>query len=123
MPLSQNAAIAAGFACAVYHGSLAAYLGRRFSSRHAPALWSIHNSLDSLANEKGTTALVIRLSAYISRLAAGIIFVSNANKLQHNTLGYSNNNSRIIPNGFDSTLFVPSLETRSGVRAELGLNQ
>ncbi|NEP28701.1 glycosyltransferase, partial [Moorena sp. SIO3I6] len=38
-------------------------------------------------------------------------------------LGYSSQNSCVIPNGFDTSLFKPSLEARAAFRSELGLSE
>jgi glycosyltransferase involved in cell wall biosynthesis len=92
-----------------------------FSSPRPPILWSIHYSISSLKAEKRLTAAAIRVCGFLSKLPAKIIFVSRAAQLQHKTLGYSLENSCVIPNGIDVTEFVPSNEARLSVRSELGL--
>ena len=87
-----------------------------------PVLWSIHNSVDSLVSEKKLTEIIIRSGALLSKYLANITFVSKTSKLQHEALGYSSTNAWIIPNGFDTSLFTPSLESRLSVRSELGLS-
>lgn len=42
--------------------------------------------------------------------------------MQHEIIGYDTKNSCVIPNGFDVSLFAPSLEARATVRAESGLS-
>jgi glycosyltransferase involved in cell wall biosynthesis len=105
----------------MYHSCLAAQLANIFSSQRAPILWSIHYSISSLHREKRITAAAIRVCAFLSKLPAQIIFVSRAAQLQHKPLGYSLENSCVIPNGIDVTEFVPSTEARLSVRSELGL--
>lgn len=105
----------------MYHSCIAAHLGKLFSSRRSPILWSIHYSIDSLEKEKRLTALAIRVCAFLSKLPAQIVFVSRASQLQHSPLGYTLQNSCVIPNGIDVTEFAPSPEARSSVRSELGL--
>jgi len=105
----------------MYHGSLAGQFVRS-CSRRACVLWGIRNSFSVPRNEKRMTAAVIRLGAFMSRLPDGIIYVSHANHAQHEGLGYFNENSFVIPNGFDTTLFAPSPETRAEVRDELGIS-
>jgi glycosyltransferase involved in cell wall biosynthesis len=105
----------------MYHGNLAAQLARVFLSPKIPVLWSIHYSLDSLASDKKMTQAIIRFSSIISPYTDQIVFVSKNSKLQHEALGYCSENSCIIPNGFDTSLFKPSIEARRTIRAELGL--
>ena len=105
----------------MYHGSLAAQLSNICSSRRAPVLWSIHYSVNSLSNEKWLTAMVIRACAFLSRLPAKIIFVSQSGQAQHKLLGYDIENSCVIPNGINTRQFSPSVEARRSVRSELGL--
>ena len=105
----------------MYHGNLAAQFASLFSSHKIPVLWSIHNSLYSLAFEKKITQAIIRFSSIISLYTNQIVFVSKNSKLHHEALGYFSENSCIIPNGFDTSLFKPSIEARRTIRAELGL--
>ncbi|MEG4441364.1 glycosyltransferase [Microcoleus sp. AT9_B5] len=105
----------------MYHGNLAAQLASVLSLLRTPVLWSIHHSISSLESEKSLTVKIIKLCAYLSRLTHQVIFVSQASKLQHEALGYNRQNNCVIPNGFDTFLFVPSLEEKLAVKAELGL--
>ncbi|MCT7958202.1 glycosyltransferase family 4 protein [Laspinema palackyanum] len=106
----------------MYHGNLAAQVSNFFVSQNIPVLLSIHHCLYSLEYEKKMTRYVIQLSAFLSRLATGIIFVSNVSKRQHEQLGYFSPNTIVIPNGIDTGQFVPSQKARSAIRAELGLS-
>jgi glycosyltransferase involved in cell wall biosynthesis len=105
----------------MYHGNLAAQLARILSLQKIPVLWSIHYSISSLASEKRMTATVIKLGADFSKFVTKIIFVSKISKLQHEALGYYSENSGVIPNGFDTFNFTPSVEARLNIRTELGL--
>lgn len=105
----------------MYHGNLAAQLISVFYSQKIPILWNIQSSIYSLALVKRMTAYVIRLSALLSKFPKKIIFVSQIGKLQHEALGYCSENTCVIPNSSDTSLFVPSMEARLTVRKELGL--
>lgn len=105
----------------LYHGSLAAQIGSLVLPGKIPAVWSIHCSIYSLSFEKKLTAAVVRLCALLSKLAAGIIFVSRTSQAQHQALGYSIDKSCVFPNGIDTALFAPSNEARAAVRLELGI--
>lgn len=107
----------------MYHGNIAAQFANFLIGRKTPVLWSIHYSISSLNSDKKTTVAIIKLSAYISRLPKKILFVSHSSKAQHEALGYANQNSRVIPNGFDLSLFLPSLENRIQVLSELKLSE
>jgi len=107
----------------MYHGNLAAQLSSIFLLHKVPVLWSIHNSIYSLTFEKKMTASVIRLGASLSKFPNNIVFVSRTSKSQHETLGYCSQNSCVIPNGFDTSLFIPSVAARLAVRSELGLSK
>jgi len=107
----------------LYHGSLAGQLAALALRRSTPVIWSIHFSVYSLSFEKRLTALVVRLCALFSRLAAGIIFVSRTSQGQHEKLGYRLDKSCVLPNGIDVNVFAPSEEARVSVRSELGIPQ
>ncbi|MBD2773236.1 glycosyltransferase family 4 protein [Iningainema tapete] len=106
----------------MYHGNLAALLVSIFSFHKIPVLWGIHHSINSLQSEKKMTAMIINFSASISKWAEKIIYVSHNSKIQHEAINYCCKNSCIIPNGFDTSLFKPSLEARLNLRSELGLS-
>jgi glycosyltransferase involved in cell wall biosynthesis len=105
----------------MYHGNLAAQFASFLNGNKIPVIWSIHYSIDSLESDKKMTVAIIKLGAYISYIPKQILFVSQNSKLQHEALGYSRENSCIIPNGFDTLLFSPSLTDRIDVRSQLSL--
>ncbi|ARV62585.1 glycoside hydrolase [Nostocales cyanobacterium HT-58-2] len=105
----------------MYHGNLAAHLASFFSFNKIPVLWSIHHSITSLKSEKRMTAEIIKLSAIISKFTDQIIYVSYNSKRQHEAINYCRDQSCVIPNGFDTSLFQPSFEARLSLRSELGL--
>ncbi len=105
------------------HGNLMARLASRWTPNPVPLIWSIHQSLYSLRRERRLTAAVIRLNALLSHRAAGIVYVSQTNRRQHEALGYAAAHGLVIPNGFDCRTFVPDDDARRQVRAELGIPQ
>jgi glycosyltransferase involved in cell wall biosynthesis len=105
----------------MYHSCLAAQLGKLFMRKRPPVLWSIHSLVNPVAWEKRLTAGVIRVCAPLSRLASQLVFVSRASQRQHKSLRYQLDNSCVIPNGINVAEFVPSAQSRSSVRFELGL--
>jgi glycosyltransferase involved in cell wall biosynthesis len=105
----------------MYHSCLAAQLASFFLPQRIPILWSIHYSISSLTSEKKLTAAVIRVGALLSKLATHVIFVSRTSQAQHKLFGYRLDKTSVIPNGINVAEFVPSVESRSSVRSELGL--
>jgi glycosyltransferase involved in cell wall biosynthesis len=105
----------------MYHGNIAAKFASIFYFRQIPILWSIHHSISSLKSEKKLTIALIKLGASITKSIQQVIFVSQNSKNQHETLGYKSDNSCIIANGFDVSLFKPSLTARLDFRAEFNL--
>jgi len=107
----------------MYHGNLAAQLGAALAPMPVPVLWNIRGSHYRLKDEKPLTAATIWMNARLSAWPAKIINNSAASALGHEQkLGYRADKRVIIPNGFDTSLFVPSAEARRSVRGELGLN-
>lgn len=104
----------------MYHGNLAAQLASIFLPK-IPVFWSIHHSIAALKAEKQTTQAMIKLGAKVSQFPKNIIFVSHTSKAQHQALGYCRKNSCVIPNGFDTSLFMPSPQAKLDVRRELNL--
>lgn len=104
----------------MYHGNLAAQLAGLFAG-DMPVVWNVRQSLYSLAYEKKGTAAVIRLGRYLSRLPSCIIYNAKISAEQHEALGYYSGKRIIIPNGFDTDVFSPSVEARYSVRSELNL--
>lgn len=106
----------------MYHSNLAAQLAVAVAPARVPVLWNVRGSHYSLKDEKLAMAATIWLTAKLSGLPARIINNSVSSALGHEqNLGYSADKRVIIPNGFDTSLFVPSAEARSSVRAELGV--
>jgi glycosyltransferase involved in cell wall biosynthesis len=105
----------------MYHSCLAAQLAGFFLLRRPAVLWSIHLASYSRSSVKKLTAGVIKLCAPLSKLAGQLIFVSNAGRAQHQRLGYNVARSCVIPNGIDTSEFIPAPESRSSVLSELDL--
>lgn len=106
----------------MYHSCLAVQLAAALARVPVEVLWSIHYSVDSLAEEKRRTALVIRACALLSGLPQKIVFVSRDGRSKHGPLGFKTGRGCVIPNGIDARTFAPSAEARASVRAELGLS-
>ena len=105
----------------MYHGNLAAQIAGVVAAENTKVVWNIRQSLSSLNAEKPATAKAIRLGARLSNRPAIILNNSQRSVAQHATLGFPAHKTIVIPNGFDTDVFVPSGDARASVRAELGV--
>ena len=107
----------------MYHANLAAQFASLLTFQSVPTVWNIRHSVYSLKYEKSTTATIIKLLAKMSSFPKNIIYVSHISANQHEKLGYQDSKSVVIPNGFDTEVFTPSINARNGLRRELGLTE
>ena len=106
----------------MYHSNLAAQLAGSLQPKPTPVLWNVRGSHYVLKEQKPQTAAIIWLSGKLSALPAKIINNSTVSAINHHRrLSYRADRQVIIPNGFDTLTFVPSLEARQSVRSELRL--
>jgi glycosyltransferase involved in cell wall biosynthesis len=105
----------------MYHGNLAATLARAIAPGRPRLTWNIRQTLYSLDHEKRGSARVIRLLARLSRRPDAILYNSQLSARQHETLGYANAKTELVPNGFDLTRFKPDSSARDTLLAELNL--
>ena len=107
----------------MYHGNLAAQIASMFTKCNTPVLWNIRGTHTNLSEESRLTAYIIRFGALLSGLPAAIINNSRTSALSHEQqIGYRADKWRIVPNGFDTDIFVPSKDARKRLRSELGLS-
>jgi len=104
----------------MYHGNLVATLASWIGHR-APVIWNVRQSLYSLAFEKRSSALVIKLLAYLDHSPQHILYNSQISARQHEAIGYDSGKTVLIPNGFNTDAFQPDANARASVRQELGL--
>ncbi len=85
-------------------------------------LWNLRNSMPGLAGTKLSSRGVAYLCAGLSRWVPMRIVCNSAAALHaHAGIGYSRAKCLVIPNGFDTRLFVRSLPARDTVRSGWGL--
>lgn len=105
----------------MYHGNLAASLANRLAGSQVPVVWNIRQTVYRLEDNSRATSLLIRAGAMLSRRPRAIVYNSRTSRDQHRVLGYHEERSLVIPNGFDLTRFSPNTTSRAAVRRELGL--
>ena len=107
----------------MYHGNIAATLAKLLgwmSGCKAGLFWNIRQTLYDLNNEKRQTRWLIHLGRWLSFLPSKIIYNSNMSRKQHADVGY-NNNSQVIPNGFDLQQFYPDPRRCQQFRESIGV--
>ncbi len=104
----------------MYHGNLASTWANIRTG--IPCCWNIRHSLYRLRDEPMTTAGVILLNGLFSRWAKVIVNNSRVSAGHHARFGYPLKRTRVIPNGFDTTLFSPNPAVYAQMRKELGVD-
>ncbi|MFP6768302.1 MAG: glycosyltransferase [Planctomycetaceae bacterium] len=106
----------------LYHSDLLGGLATRLVRPGVPLVWNLRMNGPTPGRDKWTTCWTARASAVLSRwLPERIIVNSSAGRDVHRGLGYDAERLEVIPNGFDTDRFVPSLESRLAMRRELGV--
>ena len=105
----------------MYHGNVLASVSSLGIGRRPPVVWNIRASIASPTVVPMRTRTLIRTGAVLSGHPKSIVYNSETSSQQHAALGYEARRGVVIPNGFDSELFKPSIDARSAVRRELGI--
>lgn len=104
----------------MYHGNVTAWLAARVL-RNVPLVWTVHQSLYDIRNEKPLTRMVLRLSKHQSRSVDHITYVSGTSCQQHGAFGYAREKVSVIPNGFDVPSRTLAATWRTAQRHALGI--
>ena len=101
------------------HGNLLGLLASGLGSGRVPVVWNIRQSLESWDYEKLATKFAIRLGRRLSHMPAMIIYNSKRGASQFAEFGYRVEKSKVVYNGFDVSVFSPSISAEDGLRSEL----
>ena len=105
----------------MYHADFVGGLAAKISGG-ASVAWGIRHSNLSPEGNKKTTQWTAKVCAMLSSiLPSKIVCCSHASKEVHHQLGYDQNRMVVIPNGFDTEIFIPSNQARKKVRDQFGL--
>ncbi|MEL7211922.1 MAG: glycosyltransferase [Pseudomonadota bacterium] len=96
----------------MYHGCLAAMVGRA-GLRNTALVWGIHHSLADVKAEKASTRAVLKALAAFSHRVDGISYCSSTSRAQHETIGFASDRVRVIPNAIDAAVFQPDRDARA----------
>ncbi|HKU17754.1 MAG TPA: glycosyltransferase [Candidatus Saccharimonadales bacterium] len=105
----------------MYHANFMATLAAM--GLNVPTVWGIRQTLYSLDHEKAGTRWVIRACAWLSRRSARIVYNSQLSRTQHVKFGFHDSRALIIPNGFNTHVFIRDPDACSRVRAEFGISE
>ncbi len=106
----------------MYHADLLGGLAARLSMVDA-VCWGIHHSNLDKDKNKLTTRVIMKACAYLShKLPDRILSCSEMARQIHVNHGYAAKKMKVIPNGFDLSLFHPDPDSRITVRTELGIS-
>lgn len=106
----------------MYHadliGGIAAYI-----VAGVPVVWNLRQSTFDPETSKPMTVNIAKLCARLSdRLPHAIVCGSNAAYGSHIGFGYRQDRMVVLPNGFDTAMFMPDKHSRPGLLRNLGLD-
>ena len=104
----------------MYHGNLMASLGKFMSRGDATVFWSVHQSLASISAEKKVLAMLIRITARLSKSVKTVVFSAESGLKQHLAVGYHDKNVLAIRDNFDLDSFKVT-DAKLHLRQTLGL--
>jgi glycosyltransferase involved in cell wall biosynthesis len=105
----------------MYHGNIIASLFHILALGRGKLFWAVHHSAKAYARESLGKKMILKLSAFLSRMPAGIVYVSEPVQEEHNKFGYRNKNTKVIHNGIDTTQFIIDDTANERIRSELGI--
>ena len=105
----------------LYHADLLGALAAPLAGAR-PLIWYLQASDLDMSLYDRITALVRQACCWLSRRPDVITANSHAGLAAHQSLGYANAHTSVIPNGFDTEFFQPNPQARTKMRARLGLS-
>lgn len=106
----------------MYHGCLAALIGR-VGLRNTALVWGIHHSLADIRAEKASTRMVVRILAAFSHRVDGISYCSSTSRTQHEATGFAGDRAWVIPNAVDAAVFRPDPDARARLTELCGISK
>ena len=102
------------------HSDLLGGVASRWTRLQVPVVWNIRHCSICPTIDKRSTVWTVKLCAFLSNhVPARIIVNSQASRSVNEQIGYSPDKFEVIPNGFDTEAFYPSIEARRLIRREL----
>lgn len=104
------------------YGNLAATFARRWGGRSAALAWNQRASLDALRSEPRFKRTLFYFESILSKRPGAIIHNSLRAQSQYAEYGYHADRALRIPNGFDTSQWMPDQQSRNKVRQEFGVD-
>lgn len=105
----------------MYHADLLGGIAARLAGIRN-VNWGVHNSVLVPGQNSMGTIVIARICAGLSYVVPRTIVCCARKAAEvHADLGYRATAMRVVPNGYDLTLFQPAADQRSAVRAELAV--
>lgn len=83
--------------------------------------WGVHNSILVAGKNRISTIAIAHICAFLSYLVPrSIICCAHKAAEVHTRLGYKAASMRVVPNGYDLSLFQPNERQRAAMRAQMG---
>lgn len=106
----------------LYHSDLLGLMAGKIA-RVPKIVWGIRCSEMKFKYYSPLTYLTMRICALLSALPDAIILNSHAGKDVHRDMGYKAWRMKVIPNGFNTSVFQPDLSAKKSLKIELGLSE
>lgn len=107
----------------MYHADLLGGLIARFAGIRN-VIWGVHNSHLLPGKNSAKTRLIAKLCAILSHIVPkSIICCAEKSRKVHAQLGYDNTRMRVVPNGYDLSVFEPDIGAGFRVRSTLKLEE
>ncbi|HRJ52868.1 MAG TPA: glycosyltransferase [Candidatus Thiothrix moscowensis] len=102
-----------------YHGNLAVSLVSKLLPKPPVLLWNVRQTVYDIEQESNSNHWAIGFLRRLTNTPARIIYNSWISEGQHTRLGYSEQKSQVIANGFDLQMFAPNAHSREIIRQQL----
>ena len=105
----------------MYHADLLGGLAARIAGVRN-VTWGIHNTTLDTKQSRRSTILIAKICALLSRrIPLKIVCCAEKSRLAHAEMGYDIERMRVIPNGYDLSIFKPDPTVGAALRSDLGL--
>lgn len=89
----------------MYHANVLTTLSFMGIDNRPKFFWGVHHSLSSIKEESRSTKIALISSKLLSKTPDGIIYCAQSSEQQHETFGFTNRKTIVIPNGVDIRKF------------------
>ena len=106
----------------MYHGNLMAILIKLIATNNPLISWNIRHSLYKLRYEKFIMRVIILFNSILSFIPDLILYNSWQSKKQHESIGFNNPSSHVIPNGIKDSFNLDIIKSNLRIRRERNIS-